>query len=191
MDIVSAALANPFNRKILERMALLGLEDCWLVAGCLFQTLWNLKAGRPATQGIKDYDLFYFDDRDLSHEAEDREIGRTGSLFRDLDILVELKNQARVHLWYERKFGVPCPPLRNSREGIDRFPVAGTCLGLQPMGDGSLRLYAPFGTQDVERGILRPNPRTLGNQHFMAKARSYQSRWPWLEIEPEFDKHMS
>ncbi|MDQ1047341.1 hypothetical protein QFZ76_005577 [Streptomyces sp. V4I2] len=23
---------------------------------------------------------------------------------------VEIRNEARVHLWYEEKFGVPCPP---------------------------------------------------------------------------------
>jgi hypothetical protein len=46
------------------------LPDAWLVAGCLFQTVWNLQAGRDATAGIKDYDLFYFDDADLSEQAE-------------------------------------------------------------------------------------------------------------------------
>jgi hypothetical protein len=32
----------------------------------LFQTVWNLQRGRPPGQGIKDYDLFYFDPTDLS-----------------------------------------------------------------------------------------------------------------------------
>lgn len=58
---VDQALANPANRAILERLPALGLPDAWLVAGCLFQTVWNLRTGRPPMDGIRDYDLFYFD----------------------------------------------------------------------------------------------------------------------------------
>ena len=32
---------NPNNRAILERWDALALPDGWLVAGCLFQTVWN------------------------------------------------------------------------------------------------------------------------------------------------------
>jgi uncharacterized protein len=44
--------------------------DGWLVAGCLFQTVWNLQAGRAPEAGIKDYDIFYFDAGDVSVAAE-------------------------------------------------------------------------------------------------------------------------
>ena len=74
-DFVALALENPANRVILERLPSLGLADAWLVAGCLFQTAWNLRSGRPPGENIADYDLFYFDE-DLSWEAEDREIQR-------------------------------------------------------------------------------------------------------------------
>jgi hypothetical protein len=185
MDLVAAALANPINRKILERLPALGLRDCWLVAGCLFQPFWNAIEGRAPQDGIKDYDLFYFDDRDLSYEAEDLEIGRARVLFADLDALVELRNQARVHLWYARKFGAGYPPLASTQEGIDRFLVACTCLGVQPTGDGSIRLHAPFGTTETEQGLLRPNPRAFGLHRFREKAESYRTRWPWLRIQDD------
>ena len=64
---------------------------------------------------IRDYDLFYFDDSDLSWEAEDRAIRRCAALFADLGVTVELRNQARVHLWYEMRFGHPSPRLLSSR----------------------------------------------------------------------------
>lgn len=35
-------------------------------------------------------------------------------------------NQARVHLWYAEKFGVPATPFRRATDGIDAF-VATTC----------------------------------------------------------------
>jgi hypothetical protein len=40
--------------------------------------------------------------------------------FANLGVTVEIRNQARVHLWY-RKHGVPYPPLDSSTQGIDRF----------------------------------------------------------------------
>jgi len=97
---VVQVLSNPANRAILQRLPALGLPDAWLVAGCLFQTVWNL------------------------------------------GVTLEVKNQARVHTWYEARFGSPYSPLHSATEGIDRFLVDGTCVGLQAHADG-LRLYAP------------------------------------------------
>ena len=48
-----------------------------------------------------------FDARDLSSEAQDVVIERAAELFADLDVVVEVCNEARVHLWYEEHFGVP------------------------------------------------------------------------------------
>lgn len=66
------ALRNRYNRAILEAWDALALEDGSLVAGCLFQTVWNLQSGRAPEAGIKDYDIFYFDASDLSAAAEAR-----------------------------------------------------------------------------------------------------------------------
>jgi len=175
---------NPINRAILERLPALGLPDAWLVAGCLFQTMWNVKSGRPAAEGIKDYDIFYFDDSDLSYEAEDREIKRLDAAFADLTAPIELRNQARVHLWYGQRFGAGYPQLRSSKDGIDRFLVRCTCIAIQPHADGRLELYAPDGLEDLARGHLRPNPHNLRSDRYPEKAASYQARWPWLTIEP-------
>jgi uncharacterized protein len=95
------------------------------VAGCLFQTVWNLRATRAPEHGIKDYDIFYFDDADLSAEAETRVQQRVEKVLGFLDVAIEVKNQARVHLWYEEHFGHPYPKLRSAKEGIDRFLIPG------------------------------------------------------------------
>jgi hypothetical protein len=181
---LEAVLQNPINGTILERLPSLALPDLWLVAGCLFQTWWNLRAGRPAQSDIRDYDLFYYDDIDLSWEAEDRAIRRCAALFADLQVTVELRNQARVHLWYERRFGHPCPRLLSSQHGIDRFLVAGTCVGLRPApaAEGGFELHAPFGLADLAEGILRPNHEIDAPALFQRKAESYRRRWPWLRI---------
>jgi hypothetical protein len=80
MDLITAALANPINRKILERLPMLGAPNACLVAGSIYQAWWNALSDRPVAAGVKDYDLFYFDD-DLSYEAEDRVIQSARALF--------------------------------------------------------------------------------------------------------------
>ena len=174
--------ANPFNRAILERWSDLALPDGWLVAGCLFQAVWNLRSGAEPQAQVKDYDLFYFDTSDLSPQAEQRVQERVDAVLRDLGIVAEAKNQARVHLWYPDYFGFPYPQLANSREGIDRYLVLSTCVGVQPAGH-DFELYAPYGLEILYEGLLSPNPLTDHHDLFIAKARSYQQRWPWLRIE--------
>jgi hypothetical protein len=182
MDLIAAALANPINRKILERLPVLDAPNACLVAGSIYQALWNALSDRPAAEGVKDYDLFYYDP-DTSYEAEDRVVRRAHALFADLDVLVDVKNEARVHLWYPQRFGGDYPQLHRVEDGIARFLVRSTCIGLMPQVDGALRLIAPYGTAETEAGVLRPNPLWRPSlERFRAKAESYRARWPWLRI---------
>jgi len=170
-------LANRNNRAILERWSDLALPDGWLVAGCLFQTVWNLQAGRAPESDIKDYDLFYFDPGDLSEGAERAVQARADAVLGDLGITLEAVNQARVHVWYESFFGHPYAPLGSSRDGIARFLVPATCVGVRP-GE----LCAPYGLDALYRGELAMNPLVPHRDLFERKAASYRARWPALTI---------
>jgi len=59
-DFQAAVLRNPVNDALLDDLFDLGLPDAWIVSGCLVQTVWNLRTGRPVDYGINDYDVFYF-----------------------------------------------------------------------------------------------------------------------------------
>lgn len=180
-QFLSDVLSNRNNRRILEAWSALGLDDAWLVAGCLFQTVWNLQCGRAPEAEIKDYDIFYFEGSDLSADAELEVQCRVDTVFADLGVPVEVKNQARVHLWYEEYFGHPYPRLAASKEGIDRFLIPSTCVGVRPSASG-LELYAPNGLQDLYAGVLAPNPLTPHFRLFRDKAASYRRRWSWLQV---------
>lgn len=175
------ALRNPANARVLGALREAALPDSWLVAGCLFQTVWNLRTGHDPQQGIADYDVFYFDPHDLSAKAEQAAQQQVQALLsRDGEpaLPIEVKNQARVHLWYEDWFGHAYSALQSSREGIERFLVACTCVGLNPQGE----LHAPNGLAELYQGLLRPNPRMPLTDLYAPKAASYQRRWPWLRI---------
>jgi uncharacterized protein len=175
---VAATLETKHTGAILDRWDTLALPNGWLVAGCLFQTAWNLQAGRRPEADIKDYDLFYFDATDTSEIGEQTVHARVNEVLGDLGVTVEASNQARVHIWYESYFGHPYPQLRSACDGIDRFLVLGTCVAIRP-GE----VYAPYGLELLYDGLLTMNPLTPYQELFARKAASYRARWPWLKID--------
>lgn len=134
---------NDVLLEVLSRTAAMGLPGWYLTAGCLFQTVWNVVTDQPPTSGIKDYDVFYFDDSDLSWEAEDAVIRAGQETFRGLPAQVEIRNEARVHLWYEQRFGVACDPHTSTESAIDCFAATTCCVGVRLEPDGRWRVYAP------------------------------------------------
>ncbi|HVV39982.1 MAG TPA: nucleotidyltransferase family protein [Nitrobacter sp.] len=182
-EFLEIVRCNPFNRIVLERLPALALPDCWLVSGALFQTVWNARTNRRPDHGIRDYDIFYFDP-DVSWEAEDAAIKRAAALFADLGIAVELRNQARVHLWYEQKFGKPYPRLARATDGIDRFLMHNAQVGIRANRDET-EVYAPRGFDDIFNMIVRPNrtPNFLPDR-YMEKALRWKEHWPELTILP-------
>jgi uncharacterized protein len=178
---VADVLTNRCNRAILEAWDALQLRDGWLVAGCLFQTVWNLRTGRAPEHGVKDCDIFYFDDDDLSADGEARVQQRVDRVLGRVGVPIEVKNQARVHLWYEEHFGYPYPRLKSAKEGIDRFLIPSTCVGVRRTSSGH-EVYAPNGLAVLYAGLLAPNPLTPHLPLFRAKAASYVSRWEWLQV---------
>ncbi|WP_439382605.1 nucleotidyltransferase family protein [Amycolatopsis lexingtonensis] len=173
---------NEVLAEVLGRARGLGLPDWYLAAGCVVQTVWNVLTGREPAAGIEDYDLVYFDGSDLSWEGEDRVIRAAARVFADLDVYVEVRNEARVHLWYEAKFGVFCPPFVSTEAAIDAFPAVCSCVGVRLGADGSWHCYAPHGLDDLFAMVVRPNPVLAPRAVFESKAARWRNRWPELTV---------
>ncbi len=179
-------VTNPVVAALIDRLPALAISDCWITAGALMQTVWNALEGREPTAGIKDYDVFYFDP-DLTWKAEDRTIKRAAAAFADLEAEIELRNQARVHLWFDRKNGTSgYPRLTSARAGIDVFLETPTMLGIHPLGGGAFDVYAPSGFGDLFGFIHRPNPRALAGQwaRYVEKAARRKALYPRLTVIP-------
>jgi uncharacterized protein len=176
-------LADPTVRAVLERAPRLGVPDWWLTAGVLFQTVWNSLTGRPAGTGIRDADLFYFDP-DTSWAAEDAVIRAGAELFAGLPVPVEIRNEARVHLWYAGHFGVPAAaPFTSCADAIDSFAAVCCAVGLT-LEAGRPRVYAPFGFEDLFGLVVRPNRRLAPRHVYDAKAARWREHWPELTVLP-------
>ena len=180
-EFFSFTLRNPVNAAIADELFRLALPDAWIVSGCLVQTVWNVLTGRAVDYGIADYDVFYFDS-DTSWEAEDAVIRKLRSALEAHGADIEARNQARVHLWYGEKHGLPYPPLRSSTEGIDRFLTRNTRIGIRRTKDG-FEVYAPDGYDDVGNMIVRPNPGpNFSAASYSKKAARWKALWPEVTV---------
>ncbi len=180
-DFLAAALRNPVNEAIADELFQLALPDAWIVSGCLVQTVWNVLTKRALDYGIADYDVFYFDP-DISWQAEDAVIRRLLGRLTKLGVKVEARNQARVHLWYPEKHGLPYPALQSSTEGIDRFLTKNTQVGIRRTPAGR-DVYAPNGFADIAGMIVRSNPGSnFSAEKYEAKAARWKALWPELTV---------
>ncbi|MFA7262373.1 MAG: nucleotidyltransferase family protein [Caulobacter sp.] len=181
-DILRAA---PSMMTVLEVARELDLPDWMIVSGAVYQRVWNHLTGREPDYGVRDYDVIYFDP-DTSWDAEDVFIKRAAALFpAPLAELVEVRNQARVHLWFEDHFGEPYAPLSTSAEALTRFvaPAFGVGVRLEP--DDHLTIHAPFGLEDLFAMTLRPNPNRGLAKGWVKTTTSARTRWPEvMVVEP-------
>jgi uncharacterized protein len=161
----------------------LGLPDWLVFSGAVYQPAWNHMTGRPPEHGIADYDLAYFDASDISYEAEDRVIRRVAAAFEPaLAAMVEVRNQARVHLWFEAKFGEAYAPLTSTAEALTRFTSPAFAVGARLEADGQLTVVAPFGLEDLFALRIRAN-RLRPSAGLARTAQNARRRWPEVVAE--------
>jgi hypothetical protein len=175
---------NEIVSQILKRAPALQMPNWYLGAGCIAQTVWNTFHGFDPTFGIQDYDLVYYDSSNLSEEAEAGYIEKANTLFADLSVTVEVKNEARVHLWYERHFGNAIKPYESVEAAINTWPVTATSVGIREESDGTMKVYAPFGLNDLLGMIVRPNKVQITKAIYEAKIERWKRIWPKLRYLP-------
>jgi uncharacterized protein len=140
----------PSLMQVLMTIRALGLPDWLVMSGAVYQRVLNALTGRPPDYGVRDYDLGYFDASDISYDAEDAVIRRVAAAFVEpLRSAVEVRNQARVHVWFEGHFGEPYTPLLCTAEALERFVSPMFAVGVRLDLDDRLLVAAPFGLADL------------------------------------------
>lgn len=168
---------------VLTTVRALDLPDWRLVSGAVYQAVWNVKTDRPAGYGVKDYDLAYFDGSDLSYDAEDVVIKRVVAAFDEpFRSQVEVRNQARVHLWFQDRFGEPYEALGSTDEALGRFVAPTFAVGVRLEADYAISVAAPFGLDDVFSMTIRPNPNRPLARGWAKTIENARGRWPELTV---------
>ncbi len=123
--------SNVVACRLLDRVPELRLPSWYLGAGGVAQTVWNHLHGFAPTQGINDYDIVYFDPDDLTEATEKTTEATLGALARTGDGTIDVTNEARVHTWYEQRFGRPLDPYRSAEHSIATWPTTATSVGVR------------------------------------------------------------
>ena len=169
---------------VLETVRALRLPDPLVFSGAVYQTVWNALTDRPPDHGIKDYDVGYFDP-DTTYDAEDAVIRAVAAeLDEPLRSRVEVRNQARVHLWFPDHFQAPYEPVHSTAEALTRFVCPAFAVGVRLEDDDTLTVAAPLGLDDVFAMRLRPNPLQPLSRNWDTIVASAARRWPELTVVP-------
>ena len=194
-ELTELVLGSDWMRHMLMVVTALDLPDCWIGAGAVRDLVWDTRFGDgfdPAS--VEDVDVVFFDPDDLSAEHE-HDIERR---LHDQEPSVEwdVKNQARVHLWYETRFGGAAQPLTSTTDGVATWPEIATAIAVRlrpgPTGcDPALEIAAPYGLDDLLDGIWRRNRNrhfnrvTDADYHARIERKQPHQRWPGVAVLDE------
>lgn len=175
---------SPAVSVVLQRTPELSMPNWYLGAGCIAQTVWNLQHGFDLASNIKDFDLVYFDPTATSYEDEDVYVQQGRELFRDIPAKVEIMNQARVHLWYEKHFGYKIEPYQSVEHAINSWPTTATGVGVRYDEAGRFCVYAPYGLDDLFGMIVRANKVQITEEIYQRKVERWTRIWHKLKVVP-------
>jgi len=181
----SIVLESPLLSPILHGWEKIALPDCWLVAGAIAQTVWNHCFGLPATHGITDIDIVYFDAADFSESAEAAHASRIRAAFSPLPAWIDVRNEARVQLWYEARFA--CSIVRGATVA-PRFAPFLDCLIQYRWARRTIAAYAEIvhalSKDFMESGLFQT--KTFGKPYLRYEG-CYRLRLSWL-LERSLEK---
>jgi hypothetical protein len=175
--------SNPVVCRLLDELPALGLPSWYLGAGGLTQTVWNHLHGFAPDEGIGDYDIVYFDGEDLSQSAERAVEAEVTALAAAGGAKIDVTNEARVHCWYEHRFGRRLQPYRSTEHAIATWPATATSVGVRTDGD-DFTVCAPYGLADLFAMVVRPNTALIPRSVYEAKVDRWQRIWRQLTILP-------
>jgi hypothetical protein len=156
----------------------------WLVgAGALRNAVWDRLHGFAEPTALADVDVGFFDPADLT-DARDDEV-EVALRARLPGVPWQAKNQAAVHLWYPRRFGLEVEPFASTAEAVATFPETATAVAVRLESDDRLTVVAPCGLDDL--GLVhRHNPRRATVELYEQRlaTKHIAERWPRVTIVP-------
>lgn len=156
--------------------------EYYIGGGILTQSVWNYVSNFEINTGIKDLDFIFYNPN-ISEKEEEKLIKEIKNIGKDINLEIDVKNQAKVHLWYEEKFGFPIKPYLSLEDAINTWPTTGNCIGVRKENK-KLKVYAPYGLNDIFSKIVRPNKTLRVEKVYNKKCQRWLEIWKDLKIIP-------
>ena len=155
-------------------------KNYYLAAGCINQTIFNYYHNYDLDYGIGDYDIVYYDE-DTSYEKEDIIIKDLKERLKHLDLKFDIKNEKRVHIWYNEKYKTNRKEYESVEDAISKWGTTITCLGVR-MENNKLIVCAPYGLNDLFNLTLRPVKIDFPKEMYNHKVDKWKSKWKLLKV---------
>ncbi len=177
-QIKSMLQNNSELMKILAEVDSLKLNNYYIAAGAVFQTIWNTQDKLPLMNGIHDIDIIYFDKKITQEDSLEQDKFLEKKLNEKFQMEFDIHNEAYMHLWKGRNI----KPYSSCEDAMGRWLATVHAIGIKGQPD-TLEIYAPFGIDDILHRIIRPiyhvdNSKIL----YDAKALKWQERFNGLTI---------
>lgn len=180
----SILLGSPVIAAVIEVLSHREEVEYWVGAGAIAQTVWNSLTNKRPEYCLHDIDIVFFDEQEEESATEETRERELQSALQPLAVPLDVKNQARVHMWYERKFGYPIKPYRDLREAVQTWPTTATAVAVRmDQASGDLKVIAPYGLLDLLSLRVRPNKRQITKEIYEKYVARWSQCWPELRFE--------
>ena len=169
---------------VLNYIEKLKLPNFYIAAGSVFQTIWNYYDNNELNYNIKDIDVIYYDNSDLSVETDIKYYNMIGEYCesKGYKYEIDVSNEARMHLWKKEKFNIDVAPYTCSEDAIDKWIATVHAIGITKEYD-VIKIYAPYGLSDIFSKTIRPIKHEYNTKDiYDKKANSWKERFNGLNI---------
>lgn len=183
---ISILKHNKELMEILDYVSKLKLPNFYIASGAIFQTIWNYYDGKDLNFGIKDIDIIYYNNADLTVEKdlEYYKIINKYAKSKHFDYEIDVSNEARMHLWKKNHENKNIDQYKNSEDAIAQWLATVQSIGLTKV-NGDIRVYAPYGLSDIFSKTIRPiKHKGNSKELYDKKVASWQQRFSDLKIIP-------
>lgn len=161
----------------------LNLPQCYIGAGSIRNVVWNHLHGYKNSTPESDIDVVYYDHKNLMDTHEHDLKKQLLSKISNTDW--EVANQARVHLWYEKCYGIHISPFLSTCDAVSSWPETATCIAAQ-IENQDIKILAPLGLDDLLSMKVRWNPKLVTSETYLSRVnqKKYNDKWPKVEVIP-------
>ncbi|MCI9313220.1 MAG: nucleotidyltransferase family protein [Erysipelotrichaceae bacterium] len=156
--IITILEKNKELMEMLNYISSLNLPNFYIAAGSIFQTIWNYYDRKELNFGVKDIDVIYFNNKDLSVERDLEYYNIINKYVKSkgFNYEIDVSNEARMHLWkMEHGQGEKVEPYKNSEDAMSKWIATVHAIGITKE-DNQIKVYAPYGLSDIFSKTIRP-----------------------------------
>ena len=169
---------------VLKYISKLNLPNFYIASGSVFQTIWNYYDKLPLNNNIKDIDIVYYNNNDLSVDTDIKYYELITKYCKDkgYKYKIDVSNEARMHIWKKKNYNIDALPYINCEDAIKSWTATVSSIGIT-IKNNKLKIYAPYGLSDIFSKTIRPIKHKYNTKEiYYQKVKSWSNRFNNLTI---------